>query len=109
MKYLIVPIADEHIAGFNAAVGNVAQEQRFLTFLDTPPLAQSDAFVRQLREARFPQYVALSDQQVVGWCDIAPMNRPVFKHAGLLGVGRFAEFRGKRTGTALMRPTTPRS
>lgn len=33
-----------------------------------------------------PHFVAVTeDGCVVGWCDIAPLDRPVFKHAGSLG------------------------
>lgn len=37
-NYEIVPIAEEHIEGFHAAVDSVAKEHQCLAFLDAPPL-----------------------------------------------------------------------
>ena len=34
----MVPIADEHIAGFREAVDVVARERKYLAFLEAPPL-----------------------------------------------------------------------
>lgn len=37
MTFRAVPIAEEHIAGFRAALDGVARERRFLIFLEAPP------------------------------------------------------------------------
>lgn len=98
----IVPIAEEHIEGFRAAVGQVAQEHRYLALLDAPPIEAVREFVlRNIREGH-PQFVADLDGVVVGWCDIVPGSRPVYRHAGVLGMGVVKEMRGRGIGNALL-------
>lgn len=102
MSYCVVPIAEEHIAGFNSAVDSVAREHAYLAFLEGPPLETSREFVRRnIRENR-PHFVALYGGRVVGWCDISSLDRPVFSHAGLLGMGIVSEHRGKGLGRRLI-------
>lgn len=100
--YRIVPTTEEHVAGFHAALDQVARERRFLAYTHAPPLADTRAFVRALTRRGFPQYVALAGTRVVGWCDIAPFERPVFRHAGVLGLGVVAQFRRRGVGRALL-------
>jgi RimJ/RimL family protein N-acetyltransferase len=105
MSWTVVPIEERHIEGFWAVVGAVARERQYLAFLDAPPLEGTRAFVlRNLRENR-PHFVALLDDVVVGWCDISPLDRPVYMHAGLLGMGVVAGHRGRGIGRELLRVT----
>jgi ribosomal protein S18 acetylase RimI-like enzyme len=106
MNYAIVPIADEHIAGFHAAVDVVAREKKFLAFLEAPPLEDTRKFVLQNIEHGNPQFVVLSGGKVVGWCDVLrKTNRVVFSHCGTLGIGLLPEFPGRGIGRPLMRTT----
>jgi hypothetical protein len=45
MANQIVPIAEEHIPGFRAAVDVVAREKKYLAFLAAPPLEEVTRFV----------------------------------------------------------------
>jgi ribosomal protein S18 acetylase RimI-like enzyme len=83
----------------------VARERRYLAFLEAPPLAESEAFVRKNIERHNPQFVAVADTSVIGWCDITPMERPVFAHRGSLGMGVLRQFRGMGVGRALIEAT----
>ncbi len=103
MKYEIVPIADEHIEGFAAVVDSVARERQYLSFLEGPPVDRVRDFVSRNRQSDLPHFVALVDGRVVGWCDVSSLERPVFAHAGLLGMGVDAAFRGNGIGHALLR------
>jgi len=47
MTYQIVPIAEEHISGFRAAVDVVARESKYLAFLEAPPSEETRRFVRR--------------------------------------------------------------
>jgi ribosomal protein S18 acetylase RimI-like enzyme len=78
---------------------------RYLTFLEAPSLEESRRFVRRNIREGYPQYVALVEENVVGWCDALPIDRPTRAHAGVLGIGVLAEFRGRGIGTALLRET----
>ena len=99
----IVPIAEEHIPGFRAAVDVVARETKYLAFLEAPPLEDVTRFVRDNMERGYPQFVVLSAGTVVGWCDVIPnRTRVIYSHCGSLGIGLLPEFRGKGIGRQLM-------
>ena len=99
----IVPIAEEHIPGFRAAVDVVARERKYLAFLEAPPLEDVTRFVRDNIEHGSPQFVVLSAATVVGWCDVIPnRTRVIYSHCGSLGIGLLPEFRGKGIGRQLM-------
>jgi RimJ/RimL family protein N-acetyltransferase len=102
----IVPIAEEHISGFRAAVDVVARERKYLAHLEAPPLDETRRFVLRNIELGYPQFVVLSAEGVVGWCDVLPnRSRVIYCHCGTLGVGLLPGFRGKGIGRQLMRRT----
>jgi len=101
--YEIVPIAANHIPSFHAAVDIVAREKKFLAFLEAPPLDATTKFVLYNIEQKNPQFVVLSDGNVVGWCDILRnAKRAVYSHCGTLGIGLLPEFRRRGIGRQLM-------
>ncbi|HEX2827834.1 MAG TPA: GNAT family N-acetyltransferase [Burkholderiales bacterium] len=104
----IVPLADAHIEGFRAAVDSVARERRYVAMLQAPPLEDCRAYVLDMRRRGFPQYVALCDERVAGWCDLSPVNRPVHAHCGTLGIGVIADYRGRGLGSRLLAATLER-
>ena len=101
----IVPIAQDHIEGFHRALDFVARERRYLSFLEAPPLEQVGAFVLDNISHGYPQLVAVSAGQVIGWCDVVPKPRPIYAHVGVLGMGLLPEFRGQGLGGRLIRQT----
>ena len=104
--YQIVPIAEEHISGFRAAVDVVARERKYLAHLEAPPFEETKRFILRNIEHGYPQFVVLSAGTVVGWCDVLPnRSRDIYWHCGTLGVGLLPEFRGKGIGRQLMRRT----
>jgi RimJ/RimL family protein N-acetyltransferase len=106
MTYQIVPITEEHISGFRAAVDAVARERRYLAFLEAPPLENVTRFVLDNIEHGYPQFVVASADTVVGWCDVLPnRTRVIYSHCGTLGVGLLPDFRGKGIGRKLMGQT----
>jgi ribosomal protein S18 acetylase RimI-like enzyme len=102
MKFRVVPIAERHIDGFHAALDIVARERRYLSFLEAPPIEQCAAFVRANIRLGVPQFVAVVDGKVVGWCDVIPVSRPVHAHTGTLGMGVIPGCRGVGIGSALI-------
>jgi ribosomal protein S18 acetylase RimI-like enzyme len=102
-NYQIIPITEQNIERFNAAVDSVARERKYLAFLEGPPLEMSSAFVLENLQGNWPHFVAMSEGKVVGWCDISSLHRPVFAHSGSLGIGILAPFRKQGIGEALMR------
>ena len=105
MAWQVLPIAEEHIEGFHSSLDRIARERKYLAYLEAPPLAETQAFVRKNIAQQNPQFVAVDSNTVVGWCDITPMERPVFAHCGSLGMGVIPEYRGKGIGRRLIEMT----
>lgn len=103
LDYQIIPITEEYIEGFCAAVDSVSRERKYLTFLEGPPLSMSQDFVHENLRDQWPHFVAISDNKVIGWCDITSLHRPVFAHSGTLGIGVIASHRGHGVGKALIK------
>jgi ribosomal protein S18 acetylase RimI-like enzyme len=101
----IVPLGDEHIAGFRDAVDRVAREQRYLAMLEAPPLEDCRAYVLDMRRRGFPQYAAICERRLVGWCDVSPVERAVHAHCGTLGIGVIDGYRGLGVGSRLLETT----
>jgi ribosomal protein S18 acetylase RimI-like enzyme len=100
--YKIIPIADEYIEGFCAAVDAVAREGKYLAFLKGPSLEMARNFVVENIQDNWPHYIATLNNKVIGWCDISSLHRHVHAHVGSLGIGVLASYRGKGIGRALM-------
>jgi ribosomal protein S18 acetylase RimI-like enzyme len=98
----IVPITEEHIESFHQTLDVVARERRYLAFLEAPPLDSTRAFILNHIRQRYPQFVAISAGEVVGWCDVTPKSRPIYAHCGVLGMGLLPRFRGQGIGTRLI-------
>jgi len=110
MDYKVVPIAEEHIESFHAALDRVARERKYLALLEAPPLEKTRAFIRNNIEKGIPQVVAVSGGKVIGWCDILPISdRPVHAHAGFVTLGLVAEFRGQGIGTSILKGAIDRA
>jgi len=102
MQTVIVPLTPNLVRGFHAALDSVAREGRYLAMLEAPPLDAARRFVRNGVKAGAIHYVALVDDQVIGWCDI---NRPVYptqRHSGVLGMGIVSGHRARGVGNALL-------
>lgn len=102
MNTRIVAIAEEHIESFRSALDCVARERRYLAFVEAPPLEQTRRFVLNNIATGNPQFVALSDQEVVGWCDIVRSGVETHSHCGVLGMGVLPAYRGRGIGRDLV-------
>lgn len=101
----IVPIAEAHIEGFHRCLDSVARERRYLALVEAPPLESARDFVRSNIARDIAQFVALSGEEVIGWCDISPMGLEGFTHSGQLGMGVHKRFRRLGIGTRLIEQT----
>jgi len=103
MNIRILPFSQQYLDSFRLALGDVAREKKFLAFLDAPPRESVADFVRMLQEQKMPHLIAINDNnEVVGWCDISPLDRPVFEHVGSLGIAITKAYRGQGIGEQLL-------
>lgn len=98
----VTPIVPEHIEGYRRAVDTVARERRYLTLLEAFSLPQTRNFVLGLIEKGDPMFVALANDEVVGWCDIQRLPFPAHAHRGTLGMGVVPGYRGHGIGYRLI-------
>jgi ribosomal protein S18 acetylase RimI-like enzyme len=101
----IVPISPAHIDSFHRALDLVVRERRYLAMLETPPIEEFRNFVQNIVDRRYPQFVALSVGEVVGWCDVLPNTWPIYAHTGVLGVALLPPLRGQGIGKRLIART----
>lgn len=102
MTFEIIPIEEKHIESFWSAVDSVARERKYLAFLEGPPIQSTKEFVLSLIQNSWPQIIAIVNDKVIGWCDISPLDRPVFKHIGSLGMGVIHQYRQQGIGSLLI-------
>jgi RimJ/RimL family protein N-acetyltransferase len=105
MMVEIRPITADDVEGFHRAVDAVARERKYLALLEAPPLASAREFVLKHIAKGNPQFVAIADGSVVGWCEVVRLDRPAYAHAGVLGMGLLAPFRGQGHGRRLVETT----
>ena len=101
----IMPIGRQHVAGFHAALDEVARERRYLAMLEAPSLTRTRRFVLDSLKTGAVHRVALDDDRVVGWCDLRPKAAPTQQHSAVLGMGIVAAYRGHGLGNRLLAET----
>lgn len=106
VNWQVVPTERRHIAGFRDVLDSVARERRYLAFLEAPSAAQMRRFVLNNLRNGYPQFVAVEDDRVLGWCDIVPKRHVTLRHVGALGMGVAAPHRARGIGKALLQATT---
>jgi ribosomal protein S18 acetylase RimI-like enzyme len=105
MNWQVVPTERCHIAGFRDVLDSVARERRYLAFLEAPSAAQMRRFVLNNLRNGYPQFVAVEDDRVLGWCDIVPKRHVTLRHVGALGMGVAAPHRARGIGKAMLQAT----
>lgn len=105
MSFSILPVTEAHIPSFRETADAIFRESRMFTFSEAPPLEQFRQFVMDLIRNDEPQFVAVSGDAVIGWCDILIKPHPAQRHIGVLGLGVLSAHRRQGIGTALLEAT----
>jgi ribosomal protein S18 acetylase RimI-like enzyme len=84
------------------AVDTVARERKYLGSTTGFPVERTIEFVGLIVSNNWPQYYAIENGEVVGWCDAIPKSYEGLTHVGVLGMGVLAPFRGKGLGSQLL-------
>jgi RimJ/RimL family protein N-acetyltransferase len=105
MSIEIRPARVEDIPSLHRCLDAVAREERYLAFVEAPPLEASRAFWGKMIERHWPFQVALDGSDAIGWCDISPNPRPALSHGGTLGMALLDAQRGRGIGRRLLAAT----
>lgn len=105
MNHTIVPISENYLQGYWLALKSIIEERQYLASVQPPEFSCSQTFVRNNIQNKYPHYLALMDEDVIGWCDVIPFSRSAYSHSGLLGMGVIAKYRGLGIGEKLIRAT----
>ncbi|MBX5172262.1 GNAT family N-acetyltransferase [Rhizobium sp. NZLR1b] len=101
----IEPISAAQIDSFHRTLDVVAREKKYLSMLEATPLPETRAFVMGMIAKANPQFVAIAQDEVVGWCDINRHFFPSHVHRGKLGMGILPAYRGQGLGRKLIETT----
>lgn len=105
MDVIIEPTRKGHIESFRRTFDLVAKEKKYLGSLDAPSLEEFSGKVRKNIENGNPHFVATHAGEVVGWCEVVRLNKPLFQHVGIFEVGLLPEWRGQGIGHSLITAT----
>ena len=90
----------EDVKGIWRCIDTAVREGWF-TFVEPPPLSA----VRSSLSPSSIYFVAERDAQIVGWCDVTPIDQEGFRHAGTLGMALLPAFRDRGLGRQLLQVT----
>ena len=99
---VIRPATMADLESFTDAVNSVYREKWYLATLDGYSLEQSRVFLQRFVDNSWPRVVAVSNGQVVGWCDITPDIKVGYTHIGRLGMGVRHSHRYRGIGQRLL-------
>ncbi len=102
MSVVVVRTQKQHFDGFYACLDAVCREERYLGFIQAPPLSDAQEYFSDLLDRRCPHFVAVEDNDVIGWVDINVNQLPGFTHSGRLGMGVLSEYRHRGIGRQLL-------
>jgi RimJ/RimL family protein N-acetyltransferase len=92
----------KYAKSYNEAVDSVARERKYLAATQGFGEKESIEYVEYMTSNNFPQYFAIHEGKVIGWCDITPKEIKEFSHVGVLGIGLINKMRGQGIGTRLL-------
>lgn len=92
----------EDAASFSEAVTSVVAEEWYLASVDGFTRDQTRAYLQTVVSGAVYQVVAVDGDQVVGACDISPLQSKGFNHIGRLGMFVRREWRGQGIGRNLL-------
>jgi ribosomal protein S18 acetylase RimI-like enzyme len=101
-NYKIEAITELYIDSYAAAFDSIAREGQFFAYQEGPPAKVCRDRIQESLSKNMPNFIALSDNKLIGWCEINAFQRPVFAHTGALVVGVIAGYRHQGIGEALM-------
>lgn len=95
-------ITEADAANYHRCLDVVARERRFIAATQAPEFKKTEKWVHSVLAKGFPYFVAIAEGNVIGWCDVGPIEWEGFGHIGHLGMGIHPNFRRQKIGSRLL-------
>lgn len=105
MNIEIVALSEQHFEPIRKVLDLVAREKRFLALTEAPSIEEALAFYRNIIDNDHVFSVVLSQDSVVGWCDVLPAHGQARAHVGTLGIGLLPAMRHQGIGRKVIEHT----
>jgi len=105
MEVIVESTSEGHIESFRLAFDRVAKEKKYFGSLEAPSKEEFSEKVRKNIEDQNPHFVASHAGEVVGWCEVVRLSKPLFQHVGIFEAGLLPEWRGQGIGQSLITTT----
>ncbi len=102
MPLKIEALQETHFEQLHCVFDAVCRERKFMAFTEAGPKEQTFAYYGNILAGGHSHFVAVRNQQVVGWCDVLPQVGQMRSHSGVLGMAVAVEQRGLGVGKALI-------
>ncbi len=99
----IIAATESHINGVIAYLDEVAKEDYLIGMVKAPTIEDMQKRFKRLEEKKFPHYVIVDGENVVGSGDVQAAGNERHAHVGWLGMGMKKSHRGRGLGEALLR------
>lgn len=98
----IEPLREEHFERLHQLFDTVCRERRFMAFTQAGPREQTFAYYGSIVSGGHAHFVAVRQDELLGWCDVLPLSGQMRAHVGVLGMAVAAAARGRGIGRALI-------
>jgi ribosomal protein S18 acetylase RimI-like enzyme len=102
MSFRIEYATEKRLASFYNLMDQVARERLYLQMIEAPPFERIQAFQLKHIQNNWPNFFAISDNEVIGWIEITPKLNPRLAHRGVLSMGVAKPHRGTGIGRELL-------
>ena len=102
-KVQVLPISPEYIESFHRCLEKIASERKYLGYVTAPSLESTRDTVLSNIQRSIPHFIAVIDDEVIGWCEVLPNKGEGFTHSGKIDtMGVSSAYRGQGIGKRLM-------
>ena len=102
INYEIVYNDEKYFNQLYKIIDSVAKELIYIEILEAP---EYDLFYKYNLfniNNKYPNFIALCADAVVGWIECTPLNNPIQKHRGILSMGIADGYRGMGIGSKML-------
>ena len=105
-KIIIARVQEKYIESYWEIFEIVASERKYLGIVNGFPLDETKKFIQDSITNNQPHFFVINENdEVVGWCDIMPLDSGTLPLTGYLGMGLLKAYRGRGIGQQLLDTT----